>query len=158
MTIRFTPWDDRPGFARWRTEVRVVIEADSFAHHVLWEQYSEAGLQWWRRAHHGGVIEPDPYFDAVRVPWEQGREGVFAQAGEPLSGVGAQGLLTCVSLNVDILDTVPVLFYCATSVLVDHVATRNFIDDTFVNARGRHYDATNFHNAIHDIRALNKQR
>jgi hypothetical protein len=63
-----------------------------------------------------------------------------------------------VSLNVDKLAGVPVLFYWATSVMVDHDAVASFVRETFVGAHGRHHDANNFHNAIHDIRALTQQR
>lgn len=161
--IKFTPWDDRPEFARWKTEVQVVVEADDFAHHVLWGQWSKGGTQFWRRtdgrAHQNpndAVIESA--YNPDRVTWQQGRMGTMAQVGRPLSGASTSNLLTCVSLNVDILEGVSVLFYWATSLLVDHAATRNFIEDTFVNARGRHHDANNFHNAILDIRRINKER
>jgi hypothetical protein len=158
MMIRFAPWDDRPQFAVWKKDVQVAVEADDFAHNVLWAQWSRGGADFWRRASHGLHREVELPGDPLRISWEQGRAGTMAQVGKPMAGTRSKDVLTCVSLNVDTLNGVAVLFYCATSVLVDHDAVREFIQEAFPNARGRHHDASNFHNAVKDIREIYRER
>ncbi len=115
-------------------DVEGAVEADSYASHQLWFECA---------------ADANKFGGQGNKTWEQGRSGtgrvVGTFAGHPVF----------VSLFKNVVDGKQILFYDATSVIVDHDMVREYIETAIGEAQGfkpdgRDFftDAQNFHNIL----------
>lgn len=106
-----------------------VVEANSFEHHALW-RFNEM---------------------SILHQWESARSGLGTTVGK----VGKMPV--AISLSIDVIDGHRILFYHATSQVVDHRMVEDWLkknlpvtafEDSDPRKRMNHADAMNFHNAL----------
>ncbi|MDD5151759.1 MAG: hypothetical protein PHC28_14990 [Flavobacterium sp.] len=103
---------------------KLCVEASRFERLSLWKEYHKSHK------------------------WEESREGKLLTLGE----INSRPI--CVSISIDIIDGLPVIFFEPTSELVDY----KLIDDFFNREKYRYKtDAMNFHNILHTIYDIKKE-
>lgn len=129
---------DDPELVKFLDGVIGTVEADSYAQHSLWQDYAVEGEKFGAPGR-------------IRYSWVQG------------TGCGRQcGIIdmspVMVSLNINIVDGNPILFYYGMSRVVDHEMIRKWLKanlpKTAFRADGyiNNTDATNFCNILHSAR------
>lgn len=125
-------------------DVVAAVEADSFAYHMLWKEWSNEVPQQWRE-----LVD-----SRKRVTWKQ--QGIGTMETLAYLDVGQEHggrMPICVSLSWAEIDGHRVLFYDQCSMVTHSDLVRKWLDknlpDNYV-----HTDANNFHIIIHHIRRL----
>ena len=122
-----------------RREAVFLVEADDFAQHHLWLDWSdEAAKRGWG---------PDGH---PRVVWEQ----IMLGYGDTIGHVGDAPV--CVTITFARLFGQVIVFYEATSQVVDHRMVADWLTTAFPASRG-HTNATNFHICVQDIKDARKK-
>ncbi len=112
-----------------------LVEANDFAQHHLWLDWSEeAKARGWGPADH------------PRVAWEQ----IHIGYGEGVGHIGKRPVFVTVTF-ARVLGQV-IVFYEATSQVVDHEMVEEWTRKAFPASRGK-TNATNFHICVHDLRS-----
>lgn len=101
------------------------VEASDFEALCIWEKWHE------------------------RVTWEQGREGRLCTIGH------VNDMPVCVQLTWNFVAGRRVVFYHATSQVVDHRMVDAWVRAHAMTPRGMHTDAMNFHIVAHEIERAN---
>lgn len=117
-------------------DTEFVVEADSFAHQTLWEQWSTEAL--FTRPH------------CNNIQWEQDSMGFMDTIGQ------LADMPVCVSFFWAKLNGHLILFYNATSAVVDHRMIESWLkkycNPQWDNGRRAHCDASNFHHVVSYVR------
>lgn len=101
----------------WLATVSSVVEANSFEHLSLWQKFKE------------------------KVTWKENNSGLLFTLGK------IENRPICICLNHAIINDKIVLFFEATSQLVDYIMIDEFFKTKCPHLK-RYWDAQNFHNAI----------
>jgi hypothetical protein len=114
-----------------------VVEADTFAQHALWRQHAKDAPQ-------------NANDQSQKVAWRSDSLGVLLTLGE------LDGRPVCVSFTWATLNGKRVLFYNATSEVVDHKLVGEWLqahcNPKWDNGQRRaHCDAQNFHHCLHAL-------
>jgi hypothetical protein len=109
------------------------VEATSYEKHMLWQEYASEALRY--RA--GG---PD---HRLRYSWKEGLSGLGHGVGE------IDGRPVVISLLVDIVGGHRILFWHATSVMVDYDLIGKWLDAVLPDRRNS--DPMNFSNLFHGL-------
>ena len=104
-------------------EVKFAVEANSFEKHCLWEKYKD------------------------QIKWEQGNSGIAKIIGN------IDNMPVVMSILIDHLNGVPVMFYEMTSLVVDYRIVDTFLEDKFgeFNKINKCFDANNFNRIIQEL-------
>ena len=120
-----------------------VVEADSFASHMLWSEHAKQGSVY-------STLSPD----AKRYQWEQDTMGLWYQIGE------LDNRPVAISFNWFKIDGHRVMFYECMSQVVDHKMVEEWLrrhcSPRCISGRLAHCDAMNFHHCLHEIDRLNE--
>ena len=115
------------------------VEATSFEEHSLWDKWSNQSKNSYSSA----------------VAWEQLSDGWLPTVGR------INDKPVCISLSWNFIDGQPVLFWDATSILVDydmiHDWLKKMMPQVYVDQVCLTTDAGNFHIIVHKIADINKQ-
>ncbi len=123
---------DSPEIVEFLRGVIGTCEATRNEHHMLWQ------------LHHHDAEK----FDYTKLSWKSGLGGYLITVGSTF------GEPVCISINADIVDGHKILFYHATSNIVDHTMIRSWLDAVMPKTAFRkdgylnNTDATNFTNIL----------
>lgn len=129
MNIRITETPS-PEFRQLMSDTVAVVEATSFEQYVLQRDLREGRQNAWKD---------------MRA--EQGMSGIMLGVGD------CGGMQTCISLGYMRLDGHVIMFYEATSRIVDHGLVRIWVDANFHSSVTR-TNADNFAHAIHAVQQV----
>ena len=120
---------------------KFVVNASSFEAQLLWEKFCKDAIQ---------------KTDLNRYEWEQQNPGCSQTIGE------LDGRPVCLSLFWNKINGIMILFYEATSQVVDHLMVEKWLKKNccpkYEHGREAHCNAENFHLALHYIDAKTKAK
>lgn len=138
-TKSFGKSEDDDELVKFLDGVVGVVEADSYAQHMLWTEYADQAARF-------GYKER-----GIRFPWEQGMMGHGRQVGM------IDAMPVMISLSVNVVDGHRLLFYYGMSRVVDHEMIRDWLtanlpptafrNDGHINNE----DAMNFCNIVNRV-------